>query len=450
MNKRVLNLACWIVGLILLMAPFITRAASLSDMVTIGDAGKGGVDYEFKVSRTQLTVNDWVAFLNSVAKNDPSGKGLVSDYGYDTNTPPQSRAGWMAYEYSGSKWRVKSTYHNGSMVFDASEAGNLPIDGLSLNQVAHYMNWLATGDMYKGAYTFSGTLGNSAIASFDKTYAGARLATEAELKKAMYWNKSNARFTNYPNGTDTPPAYAPSIDGESGLYSGGSNSKQALLSNSLTQWGGGARWAQVGQERNNPWGLYDVSGNRHESTFNDSNKNSTVLLGASAWDDASVANQSSRNTKYSANQKIVSVGYRIWIGASVVVPQGRIEVTKNVTGGTDSQSFTVDIDCDGASTTYDQVISIKHNVPFQSNLIPAGKTCVVTERTPVAPKGYTYESPQYSTSQTIIIADKTTHKITITNNLSPLVVSASGCPAGTVPSPVNAVINGKFCNCSIR
>ena len=330
------------------------------------------------------------------------------------------------------------------MVFDASEAGNLPIDGLSLNQVAHYMNWLATGDMYKGAYTFSGTSGNSSIASFDKAYTGARLATEAELKKAMYWNKTSARFTAYPNGTDTPPTYAPSIDGESGLYSGGSSSTQALLSSSLTQWGGGARWAQVGQERNNPWGLYDVSGNRHESTFNDSDKNSTVLLGASAWDNAGVANQSNRNTSYTANKKIVSVGYRIWTGAAVVVPQGRIEVTKKVTGGTDASSFTVDIDCDGADKTYDQTISITHNVPFQSNLIPAGKTCVVTERAPVAPKNYTYDAPQYSSSQSIKIVDKTTHKITITNNLTPKVINAKGCPAGTVPSPVNLLVNGGF------
>ena len=151
-----------------------------------------------------------------------------------------------------------------------------------------------------------------------------------------------------------------------------------------------------------------------------------------------------RYTSYNDNQKIVSVGYRIWIGASVVAPQGRIEVTKKVTGGTDASGFTVDIDCDGVDKKYDQTISIKHNVPFQSNLIPAGKTCVVTERTPANPTGYAYEPPLYSASQTIKVVDKATHKITITNNLVPVVVNGSGCPAGTVPSPIGLLTNSDF------
>lgn len=69
------------------------RPAFADNMVVIDDVGKGGVDYEFMVSATQITVQDWVNFLNAVAPN-ASGGGLVGDHG-------SGRTMWKPYEFSG-------------------------------------------------------------------------------------------------------------------------------------------------------------------------------------------------------------------------------------------------------------------------------------------------------------------------------------------------------------
>lgn len=379
--------------------------------------GYGNVGYEYQVSSTQITVDDWVAFLNAVDRNNPNSTYKGDNTG-DGSHPEWSS--WTAYEHNGSSWQVKSPYNNGNVGdLSASDAGNLPIDGLSLNQVARYMNWLATGSVNSGAFTFSGTSGNSSIATFNPNYPGPRLPLEDELYKAMYWNKNTGQYTDYPNGSNTAPSPA-SIDTTTGIYT---SSASTVLFGS---WSGGsnASWAQVKQGTGNKWGLYDMGGNRHETTLRPTATSTTILRGASAFDDISLSHKSARNASRTADEHLVSVGYRVWMG--VTVASGKISVTKQVTGGADaSRNFTFNLKCVG-STLYDKLFTLKHGQTFTSEPIPSTTKCTVTETAPsAAPSGYSYGAAVYthngSSSTTppelTVGASGSTVALTVTNPL---------------------------------
>lgn len=403
------------------------RPSFADNMVVIDDVGKGGANYEFMVSKTQITVQDWVDFLNVADPGNTKGLGLA-----DTNNPHHH-----PYEYAGyGNWAVKSSFDpGGGFSYSRSVAASLPIDKLSLNQVAHYMNWLATGDINSGAFTFSNSSGNSRISSFNSDFPGPRLPLDSDLVKAMYWDKSQGKYWRYPNGSDSAPSAAQVSS--VGTYA----ANKALYG----CWSGDSNycWARVGEESGNPWGLLDVAGNRHETTLQPTNLTGIIVRGASAytpisWSDRNSSDSS--NSSFSASQYLMSVGYRVWTG--VPKPSGKIAVSKIVSGGTDStRNFSFTLNCDGS--LYDKTFTLKHGqTPFVSSPIPQGTKCTVTETAPSsAPAGYTYGTPQYSPAQTITIGNNTTQTITVTNPLQAGTAS-QGCPVGTVPSPINMLVNG--------
>lgn len=385
--------------------------------------GYGGVNHKYRVSATQITVQDWVEFLNDI--EDRLGLNATT-WGFGPmNGPngytPDCNNDWcyQPYAKSGSNWVVTSFNTNG-VSLSASEAANLPIDWISMNMAARYLNWLATGNPDQGAFTFSSTSGqpqgNWDIASFNSSYPGARLPLEDELYKAMYRSNVSNTYYNYPLGSNSLPVASSATD--SALHYSGVGG--ALIN--IFDGRDSAMYAQVGQEMGNPWGVRDVGGNRHETTLNPSSLLHTLIRGSSAFQAASVSLKTSRQTQddndgngpFRANKRFLSIGYRVWAGVSA--SSGLIRITKTVTGGTDTQNFTFNLDC--AGTLYDKTgILLKHGQTWESDSIPTGTSCTVTEATPTAPSGYSYGTVTYSPSQAVSVGNGTTQTITVTNPL---------------------------------
>jgi uncharacterized repeat protein (TIGR01451 family) len=385
------------------------------DDVANGDdsrTGYGGVDYKYRVSATQITVGDWVDFLNDADPNDTMGFGPIG-----------SGCGnglcFWAYEHNGSSWSVTG-FTDDSMNMSAAEAANLPIDWLSINMVARYMNWLATGDVNSGAFTFSNTTsGNASITSFDPNYPGPRLPLEDEIYKAMFWDGNSNSYNDYPTTNISggiPVIAAVDASGIHNLNAGG-----ALLPGYF----GSRRYAQVGQETGNPWGLFDVTGNRHETTVEPGNLSATVLRGASAFDNPPDGSHSlySWRDNLDAATRYVSVGYRVWMGVSA--PSGTLSITKSVTGGSDPQTFSLQMDCDDDNFDVSN-ISLADGDTYNSDNIPVGVQCTITETTPTPPNGFTYGAPVISPS-TVTIQDGTNVSVSVENPLTP----ATNCTINT-------------------
>jgi uncharacterized repeat protein (TIGR01451 family) len=412
--------------------PGFPSPSFVNDMVVIDQPGNaddstgyGGVNHKYRVSATQITVQDWVEFLNDI--EDRLGLNATT-WGFGPmNGPngytPDCNNDWcyQPYAKSGSNWVVTAFNTNG-VSLSASEAANLPIDWISMNMAARYLNWLATGNPDQGAFTFSSTSGqpqgNWDIASFNSSYPGARLPLEDELYKAMYRSNTSNTYYNYPLGSNSLPVASSATD--SALHYDGVGG--ALIN--IFDGRGSAMYAQVEQEMGNPWGVRDVGGNRHETTLNPSSLLHTLIRGSSAFQAASVSLKTSRQTQdendgngpFRANKRFLSIGYRVWSGVSA--PSGLIRITKQVTGGTDTQNFTFNLDC--AGTLYDKIgILLKHGQTYESDSIPSGTSCTVTEVAPTAPSGYSYGTVTYSPSQTVTVGNGTTQTITVTNPLQP-------------------------------
>nr|CAA6830126.1 MAG: Unknown protein [uncultured Thiotrichaceae bacterium] len=418
------------------LPPGIPAPSFVNDMVEIGSSGNsddstgyGGVAYKYRVSQTQITVQDWVDFLNNIGVTGADDLGL----GPMTTSHSDCDNGWCysPFEYSGGQWRVIA-FNQSGMNLDASEAANLPIDWLSLNNVARYLNWLSTGDIDTGAFTFTndgGPEGNWPIASFNGAYPGPRLPLEDELYKAMYRDSNSNTYYDYPLGSNSMASATSDVN--SGLHD--SNIGSALL-NVFNN--GGGLYAQVGQETGNSWGILDAGGNRHETTLNPGATTTTILRGAASFGALGDSHKTARQS-LDAGRRYISIGYRVWMGVSD--PSGVISITKQVTGGTDNQQFTVSLDCTG--TLYDvSNIQISHGETWESDAIPAGTSCSVTETAPAAPNGFTYGAPVIAPS-TVTVGNGTTTVVTVTNPLQTvqagegnlrITKDVTGAPAGFV------------------
>ncbi len=399
----------------LLLPAGVPAPSFVNDMVLIDNPGNaddstgyGGVSYKYRMSATQITVGDWVAFLNAIGATEANDLGL----GSMTTSHPDCDNGWCAsaFAYNGSAWEVTAFNANG-MNLSAADAEKLPIDWLSLNNVARYLNWLATGSIDTGAFTFTdnGALkGNWPIVTFNDKFPGPRLPSEDELYKAMYFDKSTNGYNDYPttsvNGSGEP--ILATSDPNTGLHS--ANTGGALIGSN-----GGGVYAKIRQEEGNPWGVYDVGGNRHESTLNPADTSVSIYRGAAAFGTIADAHRDTRKT-LNANRRYVSIGYRVWMGVSA--PAGTIKITKQVVGGTDPQAFSVNLDC--TDDNFDKTgILIKAGAFYESNAIPAGTQCTVTETAPTAPTGFAYAAAAYTPAQIVTVGNGTVADVTITNTL---------------------------------
>lgn len=173
-------------------------------IVAVGDPGNssdstgfGKVDYEFGIGKYDVTIGQYAAFLNAVAKIDPHGLYHPA-MGTDLNVAGIGRSGTPGnYAYK--------VMNNGG------DSANRPIAYVTWFNAARFANWMANAQpeglpdsrtTEDGAYPLNGATGGNAVArnacnpntGQTVTYW---IPTESEWYKAAY-------FTTSYNGTSAP------------------------------------------------------------------------------------------------------------------------------------------------------------------------------------------------------------------------------------------------------
>jgi len=170
------------------------------NMTTIGNPGNapdspygdpevlvGSVDYVYQISTYEVTVSQYVAFLNAVAASDPYGL-----YHADMSDPLMT--GGAIVTRSGE---------DGSYTY-SSVAGkeNQPVRYVSFYDGLRLCNWLyngqGDGDTEDGSYTLSD--GKWLVRNEGATWV---LASKDEWHKAAYYDPETGTYNQYPNGSDT-------------------------------------------------------------------------------------------------------------------------------------------------------------------------------------------------------------------------------------------------------
>jgi formylglycine-generating enzyme required for sulfatase activity len=254
-----LSLAC--LALTLTEALAQTRLVNIQT-VTVGDAGnapqnsfdsRGAVGYPYRIGKFEITVEQYTAFLNSVASTTTNNY-LITLWNLQMGDKP-----WYAgVDRSGNG--TPSDPYKYTVIGNA----NFPIDNVSWFDAARFCNWLHNGAT-NGASTETGayTLNGATDGVIDKnTNAKWWIPSFNEWWKAAYYKggSTNAGYWTYPTQSDTRPG---------NLIGGGTNQANYAkdLIYSVTQTTGYSPLQDyrtaVGTFSNSPsaYGTFDQAGN---------------------------------------------------------------------------------------------------------------------------------------------------------------------------------------------
>jgi formylglycine-generating enzyme required for sulfatase activity len=293
--------------------------------VSVGDVGNandstgyGNVDYRYNIGVYEVTISQYTAFLNAVAKTDTYNLWNPS-MGSDLNIAGISRSGL-----------------SGSYSYTVLGSGNRPVTYVSWFDAARFVNWLQNGQPVgaqgpgtteTGTYTLLGA--TSGVGFTRNATAIYSLPSENEWYKAAYYQpaaqggdvdnywlyptRDNAipNSRNAGNGGPTDPNSANFFrdDGIANGYNGG-----YAINNSLTAPAGNALM-DVGTYSlaSSYYGTFDQGGNVWEWT--DGVSGSLRVIRGGSWSGSeSTLRATTRSTFFPANENSI-------IGFRVVVPE---------------------------------------------------------------------------------------------------------------------------------
>lgn len=201
-------------GAAILFAPNHSNAVTMS-WSPVGNPGNaadpttgyGAVDYSYSIGTYEVTVNQYVAFLNA---NEPDGYDPLELYRFASPDGPSYEVG-VSYNSSAA---------NGSKYSVVAGDGNLPITYVTVQDAMRFANWLDNGQPIftsdptrtnnateHGAYTFiNGFTGEPYL------YASGRnpgetyyLSSIDEWYKAAYYDPATSSYFLYPTSSNSVP-----------------------------------------------------------------------------------------------------------------------------------------------------------------------------------------------------------------------------------------------------
>jgi formylglycine-generating enzyme required for sulfatase activity len=190
----------------------ISVSAITIDTVVVGDAGNssdpatgdlyGSVNYTYGIGKYEVTVGQYAAFLNAIAKSD-------SDSVYEP------RMGQFVERSSG----IVRSGAPGSYVYTVVGSANHPISDVSWGGAARFANWLHNGQpsgpqnsstTERGAYTLDGADGLGLASIVRSPGAEWFIPSEDEWYKAAYYQPAAKggdadSYWKYPMKTNSAP-----------------------------------------------------------------------------------------------------------------------------------------------------------------------------------------------------------------------------------------------------
>lgn len=151
-------------------------AANTSHGIT-GGYGYGGVNYDYRIGTTEVTINQYATFLNAMATSYNSPFSITSLH----NTPMQNDVNILG---------ITRTFGPTGYVYTVVGDGQRPVGGVNWMGAARFTNWVHNGATV-GASTETGAYNlNGATSGTFATQEGATvwLPTEDEWYKAAFYD----------------------------------------------------------------------------------------------------------------------------------------------------------------------------------------------------------------------------------------------------------------------
>jgi len=207
----------------------------------------GAVDYNFRISKTEVTAGQYTEFLNAVAATDPNGLYNPS----------------MSSSTYGSK--IERTGSSGTYIYSVTaDRKNRPVNFVSYFDAMRFTNWLENGQPI-GAQGLDTTedgvyaIGNRPSEARRNSNATYFIPSEDEWYKAAYHKNDGVtgNYWDYPTGSDSVPSND-LMDPDPG---NNANFNQSSFTIGSPYW-----MTEVGEFENSesPYGTFDQGGNVHE------------------------------------------------------------------------------------------------------------------------------------------------------------------------------------------
>lgn len=175
----------------------IGNAGNAADSST----GRGGVDYDFAMGKFEVTINQYTAFLNAVARTD-----TYNLWSSQMSAVPSTRG-------------ISRSGVSGSYTYAAIGNGNRPISYVSWFDAARFVNWLNHGQpsglqsaatTETGAYQLNGATSGTGFTRSLNTGAGFVLPSADEWYKAGYYQPATVGgptgdYWLYPTRSNVQP-----------------------------------------------------------------------------------------------------------------------------------------------------------------------------------------------------------------------------------------------------
>jgi formylglycine-generating enzyme len=303
-------------------------AAVTIDLVTVGNAGNandttgyGGVAYDFKIAKYDVTIGQYAEFLNAVATTDTYGL-YNANMGTDLNVAGISRSG------------APGTYTYSSMS-NGGASSNRPIANVSWFNAARFANWVANGQptglqtgttTENGAYALNGaTSGTAPAKNATNPNTGlvpsSYIPLENEWYKAAYYsptlNSGSGGYFAYATQSNTAPGNVIGSGANQANYFNGVYSVTQLAGYSSSQ----NYLTDVGAFTNSAsfYGTFDQSGNLNQWNDLDGTAGSTRGIRGGGWGGTSFYVSSSLRSTY--DPSLVNNGFGFRLAAPIAVPE---------------------------------------------------------------------------------------------------------------------------------